>query len=436
MDINYKKIVPYDTSKKPRRQSVILMTAQWIASAVSLIPIKHKTKKVGMERIKAPYILLSNHHEFVDFKMAAVLTYPQRLNNIAHIDGFVNKIPIMEWLGCICKRKFTTDMSLISSIDTVLNEYKDVISIYPEARYSPIGTLAVLPESLGRLVKRFGVPVVVITHHGNYLHMPFWDFRRKRKVPLFSEMKLILTAQQVEEMSADDIYKTICEEMAYDEYKYQKENNIRITEPFRAEGLHKVLYQCPNCHTESRMNSKGTKIFCEECHKSWEMDELGELHADNGETEFSHIPDWFEWERSEVRKQIENGTYSYSDTVEVFSLPRSKFVPLGYAKVTHDAVNGFILEGEYNGKPYRLQRKPLGMYSLHVEYDHMFVKPFDCFDLSCENDSFFCYPSVPNIVTKLSFATEEIYKYHMEARNERKRKMLEEKAKKASEATV
>ena len=38
----------------------------------------------------------------------------------------------------------------------------------------------------------------------------------------------------------------------------------------------------------------GTEIFCEECGKRWRMTELGELEALSGETEFSHIPDWYE----------------------------------------------------------------------------------------------------------------------------------------------
>jgi hypothetical protein len=31
-------------------------------------------------------------------------------------------------------------------------------------------------------------------------------------------------------------------------------------------------------------------------------------------------------------------------------------------------------------------------------------------DISTENDSFYCFPTKENVVTKLSLATEEIYK--------------------------
>jgi alpha-L-fucosidase 2 len=72
--------------------------------------------------------------------------------------------------------------------------------------------------------------------------------------------------------------------------------------------------------------------------------------------------------------------------------------------------NGFILEGHYRGKPYRIQRKPLGMYGVHIEYDYCYVRPDDCIDISTSKDSLYCYPTKKDVVTKISFATEELYK--------------------------
>jgi hypothetical protein len=125
------------------------------------------------------------------------------------------------------------------------------------------------------------------------------------------------------------------------------------------------------------------------------------------------VPDWFLWEKEEVRAEIERGEYRFSDEVEVYSLPRCwRFEKLGKARVTHSAEHGFVLEGEYNGAPYRICREPLQTNSLHVEYDYCYIKPFDCFDISTENDSFYCYPTKNNVITKLAFATEIIYERH------------------------
>ena len=230
---------------------------------------------------------------------------------------------------------------------------------------------------------------------------PFWNFRKPRKVPLYTRAKLVLTKEQIEEYSIEKINEILKEEFIYDDYKYQKENNILIKEKYRAEGMHKILYQCPNCKTEHRMNSKGTELFCEECNKRWNLNEDGTLSALNGVTEFNHVPDWFEWQRKEVIKEVENGTYQFSDDVYVYSLPRTnKVMKLGDAKVRHTIDEGFVLEGHYNDKDYRIIRSPLNANSLHVEYDYVHIKPYDCFVINTEDDCYFCYPKKQNVIKK------------------------------------
>lgn len=421
MEVNYKNKENYNTAKYPIRQPKIMAFLLYVVSKVALMfGVKYKIEKFNMEGLKAPYILLSNHHCFIDFELSAIATYPNRVNNVATIDGYYRRPWLMELLGCICKRKFTTDLHLIRSIKKVLSR-GDVLCMYPEARYTPIGTTAILPDSLGKLVKSCKVPVVVLLHHGNYLRTPFWNYRKVRNVPLYTTMTQILTAQQVAEMSPAEINAAIKGAMQYDEYKWQKEQGIKIDEPFRAEGLHKVLYQCPHCKAEFKMDSVGATIFCKVCGKAWEMDEYGVLHADDGETEFPHIPDWFEWEREQVRKQVASGEYYFEDSVDVHSLPRCmKFEHLGNATLTHSIDNGFTIKGNYNGQDYEVNRTPESMYGVHVEYDYCYVKPYDCIDISTDKDSFYCYPEKQNIVTKLSLATEEIYKHRMEQINREK----------------
>ena len=415
MEVNYKKKKYYNTAKYPIRQPRIMTFLLYIVSKVALMfGPKYKIEKFNMEGLKPPYILLSNHMYFIDFELSAIATFPHRVNNVATVDGYYRRPWLMELLGCICKRKFTTDIHLIKSIKRVLQK-GDVLCMYPEARYSPCGTTAILPDSLGKLVKMMKVPVVVMIHHGNYLYTPFWNYRKPRKkVPLYTTLTQILSAEEVQAKSVEEINEAIKTAMAYDEYKWQKEQNIVIDEPFRAEGLHKILYKCPHCNAED-MVSEGTKLFCKKCGKVWEMTELGELKAENGETEFSHIPDWYEWERAQVRAEIERGQYSFEDEVEVYSLPRCmKFEKLGMGRLTHDMNRGFVLTGEYNGEKYEIERHPSGMYGVHIEYDYCYLRPEDCIDISTDKDSFYCYPVKQNVVTKLSLATEEIFKLHME----------------------
>ena len=416
-EVNYKNPKRYNTAKYPIRQPLIISWLIWILCKMVLIGKKYKVEKINMEGLKPPYMVLSNHMHFIDFKLAAMATFPYRVNNVVSIDGFYRRPWLLELIGAICTRKFTMDMHLIRSIGKVLKR-GDILCMYPEARYSPCGVESYIPDSLGKLVKMNKVPVVAIVHRGNYLGSPFWNYRNKRKVPYHTTATQILTPEQIKEMTPEQITAAIREALTYDDHRYQKESGIVINEPFRAEGLHKVLYHCPNCNTESKMDSKGDEIFCTHCGKRWKWLNTGSLQAVEGQTEFEHIPDWFAWEREQVRKQVLDGTYRFEDEVEVHSLPRCwRFEKLGKARLIHDINDGFTVEGEYRGKRYIVNRTPLQTNSLHIEYDYCYIKPFDCVDISTENDSFYCYPTKQNVITKLGFATEEIYALHLKRKD-------------------
>ena len=413
IEVNYKNKKRYNTAKYPIRQPWYLMGLIWVLSKIVLMGKKYKVEKINMEGLKPPYMVLSNHMYFIDFELGAMVTFPHRVNNVVNIDGYYRRPWLMEWIGAIGTRKFTMDLHLIKSIRKVLKR-GDVLCMYPEARYSPCGITSYIPDSVGMLIKRNGVPVVTIVHHGNHLQSPFWNFRKPRRVPLYTTATQILTAEQIKTMSVEEINQTVKTALAYDDYRYQKENGILITEPYRAEGMHKILYQCPHCKTESQMGSKGTELFCKSCGKRWNLEEDGTLRALEGETEFSHVPDWFLWQREQVAEQIEKGEYYFEDEVDVYSLPRCwRFEHLGDAKLIHDPEQGFILTGYYNGADYRIQRLPVQTNSLHIEYDYCYIKPFDCVDVSTEDDSYYCYPKKQDVVTKLAFATEILYERHM-----------------------
>lgn len=405
---NYKNKKSYNVAKKPMHQNKFWTGLIWLLSKMMLTGKQYKVEKINMDGLKPPYMMLSNHMAFIDFELAAMGTWPHSVSNIVNIDGYVIKWFLMEWIGCIATRKFTTDIALVKSIRKVLKR-GDVLGLYPEARYSPCGVTSFLPDSVGKLVKMSKVPVVAVVHHGNHLYAPVWDVPQKRNVPMHTTLTQILTAEQVQEMSVQEINAAIQNALQYDDYQYQKDNGILITDPHRAQNLHKVLYQCPHCGAEA-MDSAGTEIFCTECGKRWVWQEDGYLKATEGETEFDHIPDWFHWERQQVKKQIEDGTYHWEDEVEVFSLPRCwRYIPLGKAKLTHDMEKGFVLEGHYRDADYFIQRTPDQTNSLHVEYGFPALDKTDYVDISTENDSFYCKPTKRNCITKLALATEELY---------------------------
>jgi len=157
------------------------------------------------------------------------------------------------------------------------------------------------------------------------------------------------------------------------------------------------------------METKDNKIWCRKCGKTYEMDVYGELKATTGKTEFSHIPDWYEWERANVKQEIESGKYETSLKVNVDSLPNTKgFYRLGQGILKHNK-EGFLLTGNFEKTNFVLKKPALENYSVHIEYDY-FDKG-DAVVLSTVDDTFYLFPiDVRDIITKIHFAVEEIFK--------------------------
>jgi len=400
--------IKFDMARPPIRQRWFLRPITWVASFPEVWARRLKINRQGVENLKPPYLLLCTHMAFMDFKVTTAALFPHRANYVVAIDGFIGREWLLRNAGGICKRKFTHDLSTIKQIKRVI-ENGDILALYPEARYSLIGTTAVLPDSLGKIVRLLGVPVAVLNMHGNYLNSPCWNLK-KRKIPLAADFFQILTADETRRLPVQEINERIREAFIYDEFRWQKENKISIHDPDNAKGLHKVLYQCASCKTEHEMESAGNRIWCRQCRKEWVLSPLGELAAVNGTTEFSHPPDWYEFQRSEVRRQIEAGTYEVCDEVEIDSLPSARgYVNLGRGQLTHN-LDGFKLEADFVGQALHLHKTPSSMYSCHIEYDY--DSRGDCIDLSTLQDTYYIYPvNKRNCVTKIALATEEIYDY-------------------------
>lgn len=67
MEVNYKNKKYYKTSKYPIRQPKIMTFLLYLVSKILMPRVPYKIEKFGMEGLKPPYILLSNHMYFVDF---------------------------------------------------------------------------------------------------------------------------------------------------------------------------------------------------------------------------------------------------------------------------------------------------------------------------------------------------------------------------------
>ena len=400
----------FDFEAPPVRTKWYLRPLTWLLCMPDVLKHGSIVKRHRMEGVKPPFVILCNHNAFLDFKVLTKSIYPARANYVVAIDGFIGREKLLRDVGCIGKRKFTSDLLLIRNLMKVIQN-GDVAVIYPEARYSLCGTTAVLPESLGKFCKLLKAPVVTLICHGHHMNSPFWNLKDRGVKPVEADLTLLYTAEELKNATPDEINDRILEAFQYDDYAWLREKGLKIRYKGRAEGLEKVLYQCPACRKEYEMHSEGAKLWCASCGKEWEVTESMELSAPYGRTEFPHIPDWYEWERENVRAEVRAGTYSSGVLpARVMSLPNAKkFIPLGEGTLLHD-MNGFTVRGtDFDGDPFEMIKTVPSLYSCHIEYEYL-GKYGDLVDLNTLEDTWYITPhDVKCSVTKMALATEELY---------------------------
>lgn len=401
--------MPAMKHRKPLRPTIFFRTLLFVLSAFELSATRFKYRKIGMEKLEKdePCLILMNHSSFIDLEIAATIFYSRPFNIVCTSDGFVGKELLMRLLGCIPTRKFVTDSVLVRDMVYAVKKLKSSILMYPEASYSFDGTATPLPDSLGKCVKLLGVPVVMVRTYGAFARQPLYNNLHRRKVRISADVEYLLSAEDIAQKSPEEINAVLSERFSFDNFKWQQENQIKIAEKARAEELNRVLYKCPHCMTEGQMEGKGTTIVCKSCGKGYELTEYGSLTPLEGEAVFTHIPDWYRWERECVRQELENGDYHLDVPVEICMMTDMRSIyKVGKGRLTHSK-EGFHLSGCDGQLDY--EQKPLASYSLYSDYYW-----YELGDMICIGDHkvlYYCFPEESgDVVAKTRLAAEELYK--------------------------
>ena len=394
--------------KKPRKPSRFLATVVKIVSDSTLKKIKFSYTEERMELVgKKPCLILMNHSSFTDMKLAFGIFYPRKMGIVTSVDamsGILGKL--MRFLGCTPTHKYVSDISLISDIKYMLYENKTSVLMYPEAGYSFDGRATTLPRGLGFLMKRLGVPVVTVITEGAFHRDPLYNMLQIRDVKVCAHVKCIATPEEIKEKSVEELDRLLDEAFSFDNFAWQRDNKVSIDVPFRADGLHRILYKCPHCNAENMMEGKGTTLTCNACNKKWEMDKYGQLAALCGETEYPHIPDWYTWQRDCVRRELEDGTYLLDTDVDIYvQVNLDGVCNIGKGRLRHD-LDGFRLTGADEKLDYK--QSPVFSHTLYSDY--YWYEIGDVIGIGDNEFSYFCFPDATVSVTKARLATEELYK--------------------------
>ena len=271
--------------------------------------------KVG--RLKKPAIVLCNHGSFIDFIFAAALIRKDKPNFVIARLYFYDRT--LRWLlktiGGFPKSMFALDPTSTKNCLKVLKG-NGILAMMPEARLSTTGRFEDIQEGTYSFIKKAGVPVYTIKFSGDYFADPKWGKGFRRGALVEAEMDILYTAEDIKQLSVEEIKYGVEKRLDYNEFAWLKERpDIHYRAKRMAEGLENILTVCPVCGQKYTLFTKKDKVFCEQCGY---LTSLNDRYQFTGDFQFADLTQWFDWRKELLRKEIaENENFVLTSQVEL-----------------------------------------------------------------------------------------------------------------------
>ncbi len=265
----------------------------------------HETK-----HLKGPCLILCNHPSPPDFLYAIrALGFKRRVNVVVARNytymRFLRRL--LKTLAVIPKNLFNPDPETVKMIMRVIAAGGAVLMM-PEGKLSSAGVIAKRPEGLEKLIKKLAVPVIMVNLKGAYYTSPKWSEAR-RHGQIWMKSKIILTTDDINEMTLSEINKTVNDNLYYDESEWLANNtHIKYKGRNLVAGLTSILYKCPKCHHQFSLIEHKNLIRCEECGSEYHLDNRYLFHnKDNSDANYQTISTWFNFQLEEAKKDLMAG---------------------------------------------------------------------------------------------------------------------------------
>ncbi|MDD2421504.1 MAG: lysophospholipid acyltransferase family protein [Heliobacteriaceae bacterium] len=274
-----------------------------------------RVNKSNLPKIDKPCILIFNHPSKIDFMYSFLPMYPKNcVHTVIAYYYFCNRHlgKLLKKLGGFPKYLFQPDISAMKNITRVIKN-KGILGISPEGRLSAYGELESIIPSTAKMIKKMGTQVIISKINGAYFTMPKWGITSRRGLVEINYHE-VFSAESLKELSVEDIYQKLVEEIYYDEFAWQEKNHIKYKGRKMAEGLEQILYLCPICHKEFTYEAKDNKLYCKHCNAEIVLNPYYEF-----ETTSSLIPknikEWYLWQKEWERCNISDPNYTFSSNV-------------------------------------------------------------------------------------------------------------------------
>ena len=276
-----------------------------------LLRLQYHYRAIPAPIESGPCIVLFNHQTTMD-PFFVSKSFPFQIYFFASDDLFNLKVsPIIRYLAApIPKSKSVADPKAVMAALRILRE-GGAVGIAPEGNRTLSGRQWEMSDAVAKLVKAAKCPLVLYNICGGFGTDPRWGTKIRKGTKFTGRVKRILSPEEYAGMTTDELFFVIKKELDVDDTV----SGERYKSKKRAEHIERALYMCPVCRSVGTIYSEGVKFHCTHCHTEAEYTEGLSIEPPFGE--YSHIYEWYEWERQEIAARLAAGE-SISDTGILF----------------------------------------------------------------------------------------------------------------------
>jgi 1-acyl-sn-glycerol-3-phosphate acyltransferase len=351
------KIRRTNVTAPPRGLYAVLMKVTAVLNKTSNT---HFTYKARPAEEPGPIVMIANHASRVDYQFTAPVCWPKMLNYVVGYNEFF-RFPtsvLLPAMQVIPKKNFTPDTHAMRQILRAIKEGGS-ICFMPEGMSSITGMGQPVIPGGAKLLKKLGVPVYYSKISGGYLtYTKHCLDQRKGRIEVVVDQ--MFTAEQLRELSVEEIEDTMNRLLAHDDYMWNKKAQVSFDGKGQmAKKLDTLLYLCPRCGALYQMKCEGNTMTCLACGNTVELDDKYNLRPVGDSVCPDLVTDWTLLERRRAAEEVRKPGFCHRGHVRVGVLPEKK--PLkgdatsliaGEGTLTLDH-EGLHFDGVLEGEPYR-----------------------------------------------------------------------------------
>ena len=360
---NQEKLVSRQLHKPNGFLYAILMLVCKVLNAITHTNFYYKAYP-GKE--DGPIVMIANHASRCDYQFTAPVCLPKKLNYVVGYNEFF-RFPInlmLKTMQVIPKKNFVSDMYAVKQMIKVTNEGGS-ICIMPEGMSSITGMAQPVIPGAAKLFKKLGLPVYYSHISGGYLTFTKHCLdQRNGRVDVYVDR--MFTAQELKDMTEEQIETRMNELLAHDDYIWNKEQQVKFNGKGQmAKQLDTLLYMCPKCGEMYNMETSGNTMTCTACGNKIEIDECYNIKALGEDSVCPElVTDWTIMERKKAAEDVCKADFTYSEHVKIGEIPKYKnlkgdatSIICGEGELSLDK-NGLHFVGTRNGEEFKFDLKP------------------------------------------------------------------------------